>query len=126
MKKGFSLIEILAVVTILGLLFILAMPKIINSIYNKKNEVNLINNNLIITAAKKYVSDNYLSFKKDKENIYCLPLETLVKKEYLSNTLDVVNDSDITNLKTVKITYDNTFQYEIVNKNDCNVNINTY
>ena len=36
MKKGFTLIEILAVVTIIGLIFILVIPKIATSLKNKK------------------------------------------------------------------------------------------
>ena len=61
MKKGFTLIEILAVVTIIGLIFILVIPKITTSLKNKKRDVDITTNNLIITAAKNYVNDNWSS-----------------------------------------------------------------
>ena len=40
-KNGFTLIEILAVVTIIGLIFILVLPKITNSLKNKKGDVDI-------------------------------------------------------------------------------------
>ena len=39
MRKAFTLIEILAVVTIIGLIFILVIPKITTSLKNKKSDV---------------------------------------------------------------------------------------
>ena len=64
MKKGFTLIEILAVVTIMGLIFILVIPKIGTSLKHKKKDVDTTTNNLIITAAKNYVNDNQDTFDK--------------------------------------------------------------
>ena len=43
MKKGFTLIEILAVVTIIGLIFVIALPKIINSLNSKKSDIDNTN-----------------------------------------------------------------------------------
>ena len=122
MKKGFTLIEILAVVTIVGLLFILVMPKITNSLNSKKDDLNTINKNVIINAAKNYVYDNSDTFLKEDKKIYCLPLNTLVKEKYLENIKDVTNDKDITNSKCVKIYFDKSFKYEIVNKSECKAN----
>lgn len=122
MKKGFTLIEILAVVTIIGLIFVIALPKIINSLNSKKSDIDNTTNNLIISAAKMYVNDHNTKFDKIEGSVYCLPLTTLAKEEYLdSKVKNVTDDKDITNIKSVKISYDNTFHYEIVNKKDCSV-----
>ena len=127
MKKGFTLIEILAVVTIIGLIFVIALPKIINSLNSKKNDIDNTTNNMIISAAKMYVNDHNTKFDKIEGAVYCLPLTTLAKEEYLdSQVKNVTDDKDITNIKSVKISYDNTFHYEIVNKKDCVVGDKLY
>lgn len=122
MKKGFTLIEILAVVTIIGLIFILVIPKITTSLKNKKKDVDTTTNNLIVTAAKSYVNDNHDKFDKIDNNTYCLPLTTLTKKDYLDSPVkNVTDDLDITNSKSVKITYNKGFKYEVVDKKECEV-----
>lgn len=80
MKKGFTLIEILAVVTIIGIIFILVMPKIVTSLKNKKNDVDNVTNNMVLSAAKNYIANNTEKFTKEQTNIYCLPISTLTKK----------------------------------------------
>ena len=120
MKKGFTLIEILAVVTLMGLIFILVIPKIANSLKNKKLDIDKTTSNMIISAAKLYVSNNKDNFDQDNENTYCLSINQLVKKQYLGNEVKNVTDNiNITNTMSVKITYDNGFKYELVNKKDC-------
>ena len=120
MKKGFTLIEILAVVTIIGLIFILVIPKIATSLKNKKGDVDTTTNNIVLAAAKSYVADNRDKFDKEESNTYCLPISTLTKKEYLESPVkNVTDDVDITNTKSVKITYNKGFKYEIVDKKEC-------
>ena len=120
MKKGFTLIEILAVVTIIGLIFILVIPKIATSLKNKKGDVDTTTNNIVLAAAKSYVADNHDKFEKVDSNTYCLPISTLTKKEYLESPVkNVTDDVDITNTKSVKITYNKGFKYEIVDKKEC-------
>lgn len=102
MKKGFTLIEILAVVTIIGLIFILVIPKIATSLKNKKTDVDTTTNNIVLAAAKSYVADNHDKFDKVDFNTYCLPISTLTKKEYLESPVkNVTDDVDITDTKTV-------------------------
>ena len=121
-KKGFTLIEILAVVTIIGLLFILVIPKITNSLKNKKSDIDKTTNNIVTLAAKNYVNSNISNFSKEDNNVFCLPISTLTKKGYLESPVkNMTDDKDITNSKSVKITYDDGFKYEIVDKKDCSV-----
>ena len=77
-NKGFTLIEILAVVTIIGLIFILVIPKITTSLKNKKGDVDKTTENLVLTATKLYVSDHSSKFEKTDGNISCMPLHQLV------------------------------------------------
>ena len=121
-KNGFTLIEILAVVTIIGLIFILVLPKITNSLKNKKGDVDRTTTNLVLSATKLYVSDHSSKFEKTDGNISCMPLHQLVREGYLEGPVkNVTDDKDITNGKSVRITYDKGFKYEIVNKQECKV-----
>ena len=121
-KNGFTLIEILAVVTIIGLIFILVLPKITNSLKNKKGDVDRTTTNLVLSATKLYVSDHSSKFEKTDGNISCMPLHQLVRKGYLEGPVkNVTDDKDITNGKSVRITYDKGFKYELVDSNECSV-----
>ena len=56
-KKGFTLVEILAVLVILSLLLILTIPSIKNALTNRKNKINEINKKQIEDAAKIIVDE---------------------------------------------------------------------
>ena len=73
-NKGFTLIEMLAVITIIVLIFILVVPKITTSLKNKKSDVDKTTENLVLSATKLYVSDHYSKFEKTSGNVYCMPL----------------------------------------------------
>lgn len=119
-KNGFTLIEILAVVVIIGLIFVLVIPKVANSLRNKKSDVDQTTTNIVISAAKLYVMDNTSKFERVNGNISCMPVSQLVKKGYLEGPVkNVTDDVDITNKKTVQITYNKGFTYEMVDSNDC-------
>lgn len=106
-NKGFSLVEVLAVVVILGILATIMVP-IVGSVINKNKEDNL--NNLkksLVSAAKLYVSDNRYNISLegscdsegnrtvskindiDGNKIY---ISTLVSGEYLSGSINNPTD----------------------------------
>lgn len=119
-KNGFTLIEILAIVVIIGLIFVLVLPKITNSLKNKKSDIDKTTTNIVISAAKLYVMDNTNKFVRVDGSISCMPLAQLVKTGYLEGPVkNVTDDADITNKKTVQITYNKGFTYEMVDSNDC-------
>lgn len=56
-KKGFTLVEVLAVLVILSLLLILTIPSIKNALTNGKNKINEINKKQIEDAVKIIVDE---------------------------------------------------------------------
>lgn len=121
LSKAFTLIELLGVIVILGILVLIAFPPIINKISKAKNEITNANKELIIDAAKDYVSDNNNDFKKIDGNTYCIQIKELVDENYLNPNLKDINFESINQNKTVKAIYGNKkFNYEIVDETECN------
>lgn len=59
-KKGFTLVELLAVITILGFLMILLLPNVRNSFLNMKNQTEKINREHLIDAGKTLGTDIFI------------------------------------------------------------------
>ena len=111
MKKGFTLIELMAAIIIIALVALLTFPNIVSRIKEAKDENKKNVEKVVISSSKKYVNDNIDNFNEDKT--YCLEIQTLVDNDYLKE--DIVNDED-NDIKDyfVKIAYDEEFNYEVV------------
>lgn len=69
-KKGFTLVELLAVIAILALLVIIALPNVLSMFNNAKKDLFLTEaKNVFKESAKKYISDNMHNRKEG--NTYC-------------------------------------------------------
>ena len=117
-KNGFTMIELIAVIVILSLMLLVAVPAINNTIRiseeNKKKD--LLNN--IYMAAEDYLLTNYDDYSTldsvgAVEYIYVLDL---INEQYIDvDTLNPNNDQTFNNKDVVKVTRneDNTFSYEL-------------
>ena len=114
-KNGFTLVELLAVVSIISILLLLVAPKIVNQLNNSKSDVNDVTKKIIYSAAEKYIKDNNMYLEYD----YCLPVEELQDKEYLSDTItDNKSGLDISK-KSVRITPKDNSKYEYELTSEC-------
>lgn len=113
-NKGFTLAEVLGVVVIIGLLLLIASPKITNKLKNNEEKVDDINSKIIFEATKQYLEkDNkYIS-----EDNYCIPISELVAEGLLTRpVINIKTKESIEEKYAVKITKT---KYEIVKKADC-------
>ena len=86
-KKGFTLIEILAVIVILGVLAVLVVPSLIGIINDSKERAYELQIKTIETAAKDYITEHGLTIN-ELENVggtYTMSLQELIGLGYLES-----------------------------------------
>ena len=117
-NKGFTIIELLGVMIILSMIVLLVFPKIINSVKSNKSGDEAIEK-IIYSATSLYIDDNSDYYTKRNNKTYCIKIKDLVDNNNLKKPVKYKDKKDITNYMTVKATYNDGFDYEIVNNEDC-------
>lgn len=84
-KKGFTLVELLAVLIILGILTTIATTTIINQVKESKNKLNEAQINIIKNASIEYAENKGL-FKKNNST-YNICLNDLKKQALIDDTI---------------------------------------
>ena len=82
-KRGFTLVELLAVLVLIAAISLVVFPSIINYINSSKGEINETTKQLIITSANQYLSDKY---PQELNTSACFNLQTLIDNEYLEKS----------------------------------------
>lgn len=111
-KKGLTLIELIAVMVVLGLLALLIVPNVNKLIKDSKNDAKRVNEDNIKQAASMYLADNIggtISFVENDS--YDVTLNQLVDGGYLSSE---VMDTYNLYTSTITITKDgNNYVYKL-------------
>lgn len=119
-KKGFTLVELLAVIVILAIILAIAIPSVTNIISNGKTNANAIQSNLIIDAAKKYPSV-VTNFSLAPGNSVTLKVSDLKNANLLSS--DIKNFTtgtilaDTTDIVTINCDSNNQYTYTYIDPN---------
>lgn len=115
-KKGFTLAEIIGVITVLGLIALLAFPPMLNMIKNSESKIDDATKTLIYTASSQYTAKYMNDFPKTSGNVYCITVSDLIKETYLDS--NIIND-DLTLETKIKVTISDDYKYEYIIDNDC-------
>lgn len=114
-NKGFTLMELLGVIIILGILALVTFPPVLNQIKKAKQELENSTRILIIEAAKDYYEDHVDDYVKTNGNTYCISVNALVENNYLNKKIKDENFNDIDTTKKVRLTYNNEkVNYDVV------------
>ena len=84
-QKGLTLIELLAVLVIIGIIAAIAIPAIGGTISNSKNKADVATNQVVKEAAMRYIIDKYSNTTTSPVN---KNIATLVSQGYLNATPD--------------------------------------
>lgn len=95
--KGFTLIEILGVVVILGLLMLIVAPTVLNSISSHEVEV---------TSAQKQMLEDASDLYLESHNSECIKIQDLIDGGYLNEGFKDVSDKELEK-KNIKVNTNN-------------------
>lgn len=115
-KKGFTIVEIIGAIIILGLIALLAFPPMLNMVKTGESKIDEATKTLIYTASSQYTAKYMNDFPKTQGNVYCITINDLVKEGSLAST--IVNDN-VTLETKVKITISSDNKYEYIIDNEC-------
>ena len=96
-RKGFTLVELLAVITIISLILIIAVPKVLDTINNSKKETFELTARSIASAAEKKYVDNYTAGVD--EEILCHNVVDINDIDYEYCDVEIYNDEAKVNIK---------------------------
>ena len=113
-NKGFTLAELLAVITLLALILVFVLPKILNVYNNKKDEVKESKARVIYSAADTYLKENIDDYPMTTGYEYCLDIDDLDKENLIP--IDVTDITNETAGLKVKIGINGKKTYNLVNR----------
>lgn len=110
-NKGFTLIEVLAVVLLLALLALVIAPKVIEQRDKKTKELNEASKKILFSDAGEYIRNN--NYDVISGNVYCISVSTLINEDAIS--MDAKNfQNDI-----IKVTIDEDYNFVYSVDNNC-------
>lgn len=104
-KKGFTLVELIGVITLLAVLLILVTTGILNIVSNTYNDLDKATEKLLYNQAEIYLSEN---IDVKPTGIYYVTIKDLIDKDKVSsNFLDGYEKEELSINSCVKVTYAN-------------------
>lgn len=116
-KKGFTLVEVIGVLTLLSIIVLVAFPSILGAMKKADDGMTEATTELLIANAKSYWDDTTVRLTTQN---YCVTVEKLIKQNYTKtpiSTVDKEKSADIEKDYCVKATYSSKWNYELTN--DC-------
>lgn len=115
-NKGFTLIEVLAVLVIISAIIGIAIPSITSSMERTKEKQNNTKKEMLVSYAEEYVSDNknviYSNLELENNTSCCIKIETLKNGGYLPKDAERDLDGNEFNGYIIFNKEDNTYKYQ--------------
>jgi type IV pilus assembly protein PilA len=111
-SQGFTLTELLAVITILAILAILLIPTVTNKINSARESLYDAEVDNIIDASKMWLADNMKNYEDDE--VIEVTIDELVKGGYIEDIINPKTDEEFSKESKVIITYNKKYSYEFV------------
>ncbi len=121
-KQGFTLVEILGVIVILGLIMLLAFPQLMAQIKKGTKNIDSKTQELIYASARVYIDQNVNEFPIENGNTYCVTIQSLLDNGVLNKNLAGLTQSskiDLSNVVKIEIENEANIDYSIVKEDQC-------
>lgn len=112
-NKGFTLVELLATIAILGIISGIGVMAVSKILQNSKNEYYKALENNIIIAAKSYYADHRGLLPREEGKSRTLSVKKLVDSKYLANTPVSHDKKSTCENSTVKVTKEEKYEYSV-------------
>ena len=105
-RRGFTLVELLAVLVLVSALILIAIPSIINYVNESKDDISSVPKELIFSGARLYVDANPTKYTKKEGKTFCITLKDIVDGNVLSTPIiDSISGKEIDLNTFVKLEY---------------------
>ncbi len=113
MKKGFTLIELIAVVVILGIILVIAVPRITDVINNARESGYQANERIMVNAARNYLVINDTKNPSEISNMSIITIDDLQDSEFIGSINDGGNSSiECNGYVVITLVEANNYEYE--------------
>lgn len=112
MKKGFTLVELLAVIVLLTLIFALVYPNILEISEKQEGKIDEAKKALINSAVLNYMNANLNQYPQSIGKNYCIKIETLDSEALIP--VDVSDVLENYNYVRVRIGANNSYSYNYI------------
>lgn len=115
--KGFTLVELLGVIILIGVLMIAISSPIISLINSNSKKLDEASSKLLYTAAEQFMNKDSRTYVKTNGNIYYISLEQLIHNDFLEEKfLESYSEEVLSKYTQIKVTVkNNSYTFEIPN-----------
>lgn len=116
LKRGFTLIELMGVIVLLGILGLVVFPSILNQMKKVDSNLSEANLKIVYSAADDYIKDHRNDFQSqiESDGNIVIALNNLVNGGYLSKDIDIKDYKYV----EVSIREGIPYSYKLLNNNN--------
>lgn len=94
-NKGFTLAELIGVVTLVGILCLITFPPIIKQVQQKEKDVDEATKQIVFAATELYINSHFEEYQKVEGDTYCISLQQLIDEDYLEEPFKDASGKEI-------------------------------
>lgn len=122
-KRGFTLVELLGVIILIGLIILAISSPIVSLINSNSKKLDEASLKLLYTSAEQFMNKDSRTYIKTNGNVYYISLEQLIKSDMLEEKfLESYSEETLSKFTQIKVTVKNkSYSFEIPDSNMKNI-----